>query len=351
MQVALQGLTPGAFTTLVPFAGLDEARKLTSAVHRETYDFAPMSGMRRATSDWVREHGHIPTLDIVEERRSALDPFVKFALRTSDDRVLETVRIPLEKTGRYSACVSSQIGCALACAFCATGRMGLVRNLEIWEIVEQVRIVKRTLVAGERLHGIVFQGMGEPMANLDRVLEAIEVLREPAAGGIDARNMTVCTSGLPDGIFRLAREAPKVRLGISFGSARPEVRRSLMPIDKAHTLDDVLAAAVEHAAITGLNPMWAMTLLAGVNDTAEDAQALAKRASDFHAVTGRKPRLSIIAYNSISDTDDPFVRTAEVNERAFRDILHAAGFPSHRRYSGGSDVGAACGQLATLSRK
>src|SRR6185503_8943616 len=103
-------------------------------------------------------------------------PFVKYVLGLGDDTVVETVRIPLERPGRYTVCVSSQVGCALACAFCATGRLGLTRNLEAWEIVEQVRVVRRRLPAAARVHGVVFQGMGEPLANLDRVLEAIAVL-------------------------------------------------------------------------------------------------------------------------------------------------------------------------------
>jgi 23S rRNA (adenine2503-C2)-methyltransferase len=280
-------------------------------------------------------------------QRSAVDPFVKYALFASGGETIEAVRIPLERTGRFSVCVSSQVGCALACAFCATGRMGLVRNLEAWEIVEQVRVVRRELPEGARVHGVVFQGMGEPMANLDRVLAAIRVMSDPSALAIDARAMTVCTSGLPAGIRRLAEEAPKVRLGLSIGSARAEVRRRLMPIDAAHALTgEVFAAAVEHAQKTDLAPMWAVTLLAGVNDTEEDGRALGVLAVRFAAETGGvRPRITVIPYNAIDDdpSKDPFGRAGE---DAFRAGLSAAGFGAHRRYSGGADVNAACGQLA-----
>src|ERR1019366_4632099 len=147
-------------------------------------------------------------------RPSAVDPFVKLALATADGHVVEAVRIPLERAGRFSACVSSQAGCALACVFCATGRLGLARNLETWEIVEQVRLVRGTLESPrtQRVHGVVFQGMGEPLANVERVIEAIRVLCDPSAMAIDARNMTVCTSGLPTAISRLASELLKVSL-------------------------------------------------------------------------------------------------------------------------------------------
>jgi 23S rRNA (adenine2503-C2)-methyltransferase len=299
----------------------------------------------------VLARAHVPTLEVVAEQRSAEDPFVKLGLKLGDGAVVETVRIPLERAGRFSVCVSSQVGCALGCTFCATGRMGLRRNLETWEIVEQVRAVKRTLAAdaGQRVHGVVFQGMGEPLANLDRVLSAIHVITEPSALAIDARAITVCTSGLPTGIVRLAEEAPRVRLGLSIGSARSVVRRSLMPIDAAHSLEAVLDAAVFHANKTELSPMWAVTLLAGVNDTPEDGKALAGLARDFEARTGRRPRISVIPYNSIAREDDPFARSTAASEAGFREALRDGGFGSHKRYSGGGDVAAACGQLAAVS--
>lgn len=334
-MLALQAVTPEhlSSTTGIPIA---EARKVIAQVHRGE-PVRATSAVRRQSAAAVLAAGEVPALRVIEETPSALDPFVKYLVEAPDGARFETVRIPLEVAGRFTACVSSQVGCALACAFCATGRMGLSRNLAAWEIVEQVRIVRAALPQG-RVHGVVFQGMGEPMANLDHVLEAIGVLTEPCALGIDARAITVCTSGLPGGIVRLAKEQPNVRLGISIGSAIAERRRPLMPITKAHSLDEVLAAAEEHARLTGLSPMWAVTLLAGVNDSDDDARALAERARAFEQATGRRPRISIIPYNPLGD--DAFARSARESE--FRAAL---GLPSHRRYSGGSDVGAACGQL------
>jgi len=319
---------------------LAEARKLVAQVHRGE-PVRASSAVRRAAADRVRAAGHVPALDVVEETPSHIDPFVKYLLAAPDGARFEAVRIPLEQPGRFTACVSSQIGCALACAFCATGRLGLERNLEAWEIVEQVRVIRGRLPAG-RVHGVVFQGMGEPLANLDAVLDAIAVLTEPCALGIDARAITVCTAGLPGGIRRLAAEAPNVRLGISIGSVLAETRRSLMPITRAHALDEVLAAVADHARATGLSPMWAVTLLDGVNDSDDHARALAARARAFEAETGRRPRISVIAWNPIEG--EPFARSRR--EAEFRAAL---GMPSHRRYSGGSDVAAACGQLTAAS--
>ncbi|WP_394847971.1 radical SAM protein [Pendulispora brunnea] len=348
-MLALQGLTPVALAESAAIS-LAEARKIVSAVHRDRDLGVPLAEVRRVSLEAVRARGHVPALALVREESSQLDPFRKLLLRRADDdakdELFETVRIPLERPGRYSVCVSSQVGCALACTFCATGRLGLRRNLETWEIVEQVRWVRRGLGPGERVHGVVFQGMGEPMANLDRVIEAIRVLCDPSAQAIDARAITVCTSGLPTGIRRLARELPKVRLGLSLGSAIPEVRRSLMPIDDSFSLDSVIDAGIEHARTTGLSPMWAMTLLHGVNDGEAHAHALADRVLDFTQRSGVRPRLSILAYNRIDENDDPFTRTPLEREDQYREIMRQRGVFTHKRYSGGSDVAAACGQLA-----
>lgn len=343
-MIALQAVTPAALAAAVPAITLAEARKLVAMVHRDE-PVAASSAVRRVAAEAVRAVGHVPTLTVVERAASALDPFTKLVVEAPDGARVETVRIPLEHPARVSVCVSSQVGCALACTFCATGRLGLRRNLEAWEIVEQVRLVRRELAPGQRVHGVVFQGMGEPMANLDRVLAAIAVLSDPCGQGIDARGITVCTSGNPAGIRRLAREAPNVRLGVSIASARPATRRSLMPVDRAHDLDEVLAAAADHARATRLAPMWAVTLLAGVNDGDDDARTLAERAAAFAAATGVRPRLSVLAYNPIG-ADDPFARADDAVLARFRAVLSAHGLPSHRRYSGGSDIAAACGQLA-----
>ncbi|MGK3983506.1 radical SAM protein [Sorangium sp. So ce136] len=366
-RLALQAVLPA---DLAGACGIDltDARRIVSLAHRlgELPARAPAT-IRRAALEAARSAGEIRTLALVERRASAEDPFVKYAFRLEDGATVESVRIPLERPGRYSACVSSQVGCALACAFCATGRMGLTRNLEAWEIVEQVRLIRRDLGAptggvggGARVHGVLFQGMGEPLANADRVIQAIRVLSEPSAQAIDMRNITVCTAGLPSGIRRLAAEVPAVRLGLSLGSVRPGRRRLLMPIDGAHPLEEVLAAVGEHARATGHAPMWAYTLLADQNDTDEDAASLAALVRNFAAEHGISPRLSLIPYNAIGAADaplpspggveasgaadDPFARSARLE--AFRAVLSASGVGSIVRYSGGGDVGAACGQLA-----
>jgi 23S rRNA (adenine2503-C2)-methyltransferase len=350
-MLALQAVTPADLAAALPAVTLAEARKIIAAVHRGEPVVAS-SAVRRSAAQAANAAGEVPGLAVVAETASAIDPFVKYLLAGPDGARFEAVRIPLEHPGRFTVCVSSQVGCALACAFCATGRLGLTRNLAAWEIVEQVRIVRARLAGGGvppgtlgsgRVHGVVFQGMGEPLANLDAVIQAIRVFSEPCALGIDARAITVCTAGLPSGIRRLAVEAPQVRLALSVSSAIAAHRKAVMPIADRHDFEDVIAAVADHARATGHAPMWAVTLLDGVNDSAADAQALAVRAHAFHAATGVRPRISLLDYNAIGQ-GDRFLRSPRMP--AFRDVLSAAGLASHRRYSGGSDVAAACGQLA-----
>jgi 23S rRNA (adenine2503-C2)-methyltransferase len=348
-KLHLQAVTPQTLCDSVEGLTLGEARRIVSAVHRCEELPEVVRNVRREAIEKVRAAGVIPVLAVAGREQSRVDPFTKYSLVTPDGWSIETVCIPLERSGRFSVCVSSQAGCALGCLFCATGRLGLKRNLDTWEMVEQVRVVRRglDLESGQRVHGCVFQGMGEPLANVDRVIETIRILSEPSGLAIDARAMTVCTAGIPAGIRRLALEVPKVRLGLSITSTHTGTRRALMPIDRAHPLSEALEAAADHAQITGLAPMWAYTLLAGVNDSEAEASEFARLAGDFERRSGLRPRLSIVAYNPIDHTEqEGFRRSGPEREAAFRMVLAKAGLPSHRRYSGGSDVSAACGQLA-----
>jgi 23S rRNA (adenine2503-C2)-methyltransferase len=349
--IALQAVLPAELVSRVHGITEPEARKLLSVVHRTGAlpKHAPPP-VRRGSLESVRACAEVPAITMVSRSASQVDPFVKYTFASHDGGTFESVRIPLEKEGRVTVCVSSQIGCALGCRFCATGRMGLVRNLAAWEIVEQVRRVRADLAPGQRVHGVVFQGMGEPLANLKNVVQAARVLSEPSAQAIDARAVTICTAGLPSGIRELARALPNVRVGWSIGSAIIAVRRSLMPIEVAHSVPEVIRALGEHAAITRLAPLWAYTLLAGVNDSAEHARVFGELALAFARDYGLRPRISLIPYNPIGphkNSGDPFERTEEREHEAFAEVLREAGISVHRRYSGGSDVDAACGQLAT----
>jgi 23S rRNA (adenine2503-C2)-methyltransferase len=341
----IQSFTPESLAASCEVS-IEAARKMVAAVNQRFVDDISTHmprNVRRVEVEAIRARHRVGVLKVVAREASAIDPFVKYVLECEDGARIETVRIPLEKPGRFVVCVSSQVGCAIGCVFCATGRLGLSRNLEAWEIVEQVRIVRRELPAGTRVHGVVFQGMGEPLANVDRVIRAIGVLHDPCGQAIEQRNITVCTVGVPTAIRKLAASGLRVRLGVSIASARSEVRRTLVPVAKQNPLDEVIDAAVDFVNVTGDAPMFAITPLAGINTSEEDADALAAIVKDFRARTGVSPRLSLVPYNSIGD--DRFERAGDDEYDRFHKRLAAIGVPVVRRYSGGGDVAAACGQL------
>jgi 23S rRNA (adenine2503-C2)-methyltransferase len=318
----------------------DEARRVVAHVVQRGNDaLMGVQNVRATVRDRVFDVAPLGRLRLVERRASGVDPFVKYLFELPDGARIESVRIPLEKPGRFSVCVSSQVGCALGCTFCATGTLGFKRNLAAWEIVEQVRLIAREIRAAGlgRVHGVVFQGMGEPMLNIDNVLRAIAVLSNPCGAAIDARQITVCSAGVVPGIRRLAESGSRARLGISVTSARSELRRRLMPIEGKYPIEEVIAAAREHYERSGRLVMLAFALLGGVNTTAEEAAALAELLRRMPA------RLSLIEFNLVEGL--PYRPPTEAERAQFHDALARLGVPVVRRYSGGKDIGAACGQL------
>ena len=329
----------------VPAATLAEARRLLSVSHRlGALPPVTPTGVRKTVMLAVRQLYDVPVLSIDQRIPSSLDPFVKYAFRAPDNAVIEAVRIPLERPGRFVVCVSSQVGCAMGCAFCGTARMGLARNLSAWEIVDQVRLVRADLPPHTHVHGVVFQGMGEPLANVREVVRAARVISNPSALQVDARNVTVCTSGLGSALPTLFESLPNARLAVSIGSAIPEKRQRLIPLEKRWPLTAVLDLLADQARRTRIAPMWAWTLLRGVNDGDDEVDAMRGLVDRFSERSGMKPRLSLLSYNRIA-ADDTQESSSPERVDAIRSALGSLGIPVVRRYSGGSDVGAACGQL------
>ncbi len=350
---ALQGHVP---EQLHASLGLDlgQLRRLVASVHqRGLSELSPPAKLPPQVSRRVVEGlgtlGRVGALRVTQRLNSALDPFEKFVLVAEDGHRIETVKIPLEKPGRIGVCVSSQVGCAQGCTFCRTARSGCLRSLLAWELVEQVRVVRQTLGPGQRVSSVVFQGMGEPLANLREVAAAIAVLSHPAGQAVDQRGITVCTAGLTGKIRELLGFGFRVRLGLSLGSARSEIRARLMPLERRHPLLGLLPEVIEFSRTTGYAPMLAITLLSGINTTDEEAHALINLIHHLGDGIGRMPRLSLVTYNPIGE-DDPYQPASSQEFERFRDRLMQGGFPVVRRYSGGSDIGAACGQLAADSK-
>jgi 23S rRNA (adenine2503-C2)-methyltransferase len=271
---------------------------------------------------------------------------LKFLFELRDGLHIETVLIPDFRNGRdrLTVCVSSQVGCAMACTFCATGYMGFTRNLTIGEIVDQVSGASKWAMEhfGKRVTNVVFMGMGEPMMNLERSMEAIEILsHDRYKFKIGERHITLSTVGVASGIRKLAESSAKFKLAVSLHSAVQEKRAAMMPIAIQYPLTELCDALIYYAETKGKPVFFEYLLLDGINDGAADAKALIKFAR-------RMPcKINLIDYNPIANID--FRRTdAERKEEFIRALVEADLTVTIRR-SRGKDINAACGQLATKS--
>jgi len=240
---------------------------------------------------------------------------------------------------RHTLCISSQAGCAVGCPFCATGELGLTRDLSTAEILDQVRAASRRMAAGSRrLTNIVFMGMGEPLLNLDRVLEAVEALNDPQRLGLGARHITVSTSGVVPGIRRLTALGSQFTLAVSLHAARDPLRDVLVPLNRRWPAGEVIAAARDHAAATGRRISYEVVMIAGINDTDADADAMAQ------LLRGHLAHVNLIPMNPVAHT--PWQSSPREAIDRFAGRLRAAGLAVTIRWNRGQEVGAACGQLA-----
>jgi 23S rRNA (adenine2503-C2)-methyltransferase len=342
------------------------ARRLFSRVHHAKRGsgegavdelLASTPGLLRHSRLSLRALAQLPTLSVIE-RRQAADGFVKYLFRLDDGAAVEAVRIPLpdpedaralkdrRRAGlaaslealparKYVVCVSSQVGCALACDFCATGRLGAIRSLRTWEIIEQVRLIAHE---GEHdVRGIVFMGMGEPFLNYDNVISAAGVFSDPAGFAIAGKAITISTAGVVPMIRRYTREGHKYRLIVSLGAPESAQRLPLMPIERRWPLPELMDAVRAYVHATGERMTFAYVAISDVNLSPAHAEALAG------LLAGLRAKVSLI---DVSDETGTYQPPRDDEIAAFRAVLGAAGIPVVRRYSGGKDIGAACGTLS-----
>jgi 23S rRNA (adenine2503-C2)-methyltransferase len=266
------------------------------------------------------------------------------ALHTLDDgRLVESVLMRYPARGRRreraTVCISSQAGCAVGCPFCATGELGFERNLDAAEIVDQVRFWRALLLReGAHVTNVVFMGMGEPFLNVEPVLDAAIALSDPDRFGLGARRITISTSGVIPGIERLTALAPQYTLAVSLHAARPALRDVLVPLNRRYSVNAVVAAASDYARATGRRVSYEYVMISAINDTIDDAIALA------HLLRGQLAHVNLIPMNPVAHT--PWRPSDPVRIEAFANRLRAAGISTTVRRNRGIEIGAACGQLA-----
>lgn len=314
----------------------DARRVLAHVISEGAGDLMPRKGVKRAVVDAIDQCFDRAPLEIVERVTDPFDKFVKYLFRSPDGALSEAVRIPLHKPGCFSVCLSSQVGCAMKCDFCATGRLGLTRSLAAWEMVAAFRAVRDE--AEGRVTGAVFQGQGEPFHNYDEVIRAASILCDPCGGRISAQAITISTVGLVPQIRRYAREGHRFRLIVSLTSAVPDKRRSLLPVAGRFSMEEVADALREYAEASGKRPTVAWVLMGGVNHGDDEIAHL-------RALLETVPvRLNLIDVNDAREGG--YRRATDEERKAFLDRLQELSVPFIRRYSGGQGRHAACGMLA-----
>jgi len=315
------------------------ARRLQAAVLRQDAFPQNLPEVSDKMLVGVREAVRLPRLVLRDKTVSTRDGFAKYLFQGEGPEPFEAVRIPLlHRAGeeKVIACLSSQVGCALGCAFCATGRMGFIRNLSAWEMVDQV--IRIAADSEHPVRGAVFMGMGEPMLNYEAVVRAARILSEPCGLAISAKAISISTAGIVPGIRRFTADRLPFRLVVSLTSADPVRRRGLMTLERTDPLPDLMAAVREYHEASRQRVILAWTMISGFNTREEDAVRLAA------LVRGLPIRLDLI---DVNDSTGRFKPPSAGELDAFRDALRKhLKMPVARRYGGGRDIHAACGMLA-----
>ncbi|MDZ4715279.1 MAG: 23S rRNA (adenine(2503)-C(2))-methyltransferase RlmN [Cytophagales bacterium] len=300
-------------------------------------DFEQMTNLSLATRELLKSHFVINHVQVDTMQRSA-DGTIKNSVRLHDGLIVESVLIPTEK--RITACVSSQVGCSLACRFCATGRLKRMRNLDPDEIYDQVVAIKQQaeLFFGRPLTNIVFMGMGEPLLNYSNVMAAIDKITSPQGLNMASRRLTVSTVGIAKMIRKMADDNVKFNLAVSLHSAINETRSSIMPINDSTPLEELGDSIKYWYSKLKKKVTYEYVVWKGINDSEAHAQALLK----FCQLVPSK--VNLIEYNPIDDGE--FQQASEESLHMYMDLLERHGITARIRKSRGKDIDAACGQLA-----
>ena len=339
-KIILSGMSLDELTAFTDSIG--ESKYRAKQIHNWIYlksvsDISQMTDISKSTRDKMSDIAVVTDVKI-KNRQVSSDGTIKYLLQFSDGNCVETVLMRFDNRANLTACVSSQVGCACNCKFCATAKLGFIRNLTPREIIEQVLTIQRD--TGLKVTNIVFMGQGEPLLNLDNVLSAIDIFNKDFVIGI--RRLTVSTCGIIPQIKKLAQMDFQPTLAISLHAPEHSLRASLMPIENKYNLDNLMQTLKDYVGDTGRRVTIEYTLIKGFNDTVDCAKKLAK------LLIGLKANINLIIYNP-NDKDD-FEKPSKDSIQKFKYVLEQSGKKVTIRLERGSDIDAACGQLSNKYR-
>ncbi len=324
--------------TVIKEAGLPKFRtkQIWSWLYKHLItDFSQMNNVDQKTKNYLEENYFIPNYEIVKHQKSS-DGTQKVLLQLTDKEVVETVLMKY-KHG-YSVCVTTQIGCKIGCSFCASHLGGFKRNLSTGEIVAQVIAFSRIVVPeGERVGNIVVMGIGEPMDNLENVLQFIDIINDDQGLNIGARHITVSTSGIVPKMYELIEYPKQINLAISLHASNNEVRSQIMKINNVYSIEDIMKVTKEYIAKTNRRVSFEYIMLSGINDQVEHAKELA------NLVYGVNCHINLIPFNSVEEYD--YRKSQDDQIKKFEKILKERNIQVTTRKSKGDDIDGACGQL------
>ena len=308
------------------------AKQIFAWLFRGVNSFHEMTDLSKDLIQKLSENYYIECIKL-EDFQKSIDGTIKYLFSLNDGHKIESVLMKY-KYG-YTACVSNQIGCKMGCNFCASARIGFIRNLTPGEIIGQILKIEEN--SGEKISNVVFMGIGEPFDNYDNVMKAIRLINDPKGLNIGARHISVSTCGLVDGIEKFMNENIQCNLCISLHSSKDDVRSNMMPINKKYNINEVIEACKKYIMKTNRRITFEYALVDGVNDSKEDALHLAQ------LLHGMLCHVNLIPVNKIKD--GKYEKSSVTKMMAFRDLLNDKGIVATIRRELGSDIAAACGQL------
>ncbi len=308
---------------------------------RLEHDFNHMTDLSKALREKLSHIAVVPELKLIEKQVSIQKDTAKYLFELPDGGEVESVRMQYLDNlgpGRVAVCISSQVGCAMGCTFCASGLFGLKKNLKTWEIVDQVIQIQKDIAhRGERVANVVYMGLGEPLHNYDNVIRSLRLINLQEGIGIGQRHITVSTSGLVPKIEQLSEEGISLRLAISFHATTDTLRTQLMPVNKKWNIQKLLDACRKYQSVTKRRITFEYLLIDDVNDTPEDAHRLVELLDGIHAL------VNLIPWNPVEGID--FRQSKPKAIRQFQNIIYQSGIKCTVRQEKGADIDAACGQL------